>query len=327
LNPIRFFDGCHLGYVSSGDKPVGVSHRECKSLVVLTWAAVVCPEYGVAFAGFTQSFADQLTQACFAAGCSPTWPWQYYNVGVNLIVEDGTPFAIDTFDEVGVEEVTGEFEDANDYYVSNDQAVSSPVPEYVPGLEVVVVQVSSAFGGGNFSVLTYDDAINILTDQTLQQSVTSYVYGGLNWYNDELYGFCPYGYWLSPSFAGTPGVIIQIQGEVYGSAEYVAAWTRWYSWGGADGWEITIGDWTYVGEGQALVDQPPFTLEADKWHTFTAIVWSGTDGYNFNQVQVSNDAGGYLGDVDHGGAPLRTTSTAQIVPPGPCLVEGRGKDD
>jgi hypothetical protein len=195
-----------------------VAQQGCIQSLYSAWAATLCPSYGVAFLGFQQTLVDTIEQTCSAAGCIPTFPWDFY-AGVQLVWPDDTPYALGGLAVVGVQGVTGQFESENNFYEAVD------VQSARSGVEVVVVQ---ARNWTNFT-MDLNDAKWILSDPLAQQSVTSYFYSYLDIIDVDYY--CGSfeiiggnkkrqkefgGFYFEippiPRFAGTPGVVVQVSG-------------------------------------------------------------------------------------------------------------------
>jgi hypothetical protein len=310
-NLIPTFEGCNSGYLSNAAAP-NVAQQGCIQSLYGSWAAVLCPSYGVALIGFQQSLVDSIVQTCAAAGCLPTFPWDYY-YDFQLVWPDDTAYALDSLAVVGVEGVTGEFEAANNFYVAAD------VQSARSGVEVVVVQAKNWTN----SSMDISDAKWILSDPLAQQSVTRYFYPYLQMQDPS---YCGFGEqkrngekrviresqptFPTPGFAGTPGIVIQVSGVHFtnttDSSVYIYAPYSYFEFTIA---ETVIANW-YSDVGYF-----------DPIGNFTSAPFLGifyTPDSAMSSVEVSIN-GGTIGDPYY--APSQTYTTADEVTPFECIVD------
>jgi len=281
------FDHCNAGYGTGGG--LGGSQRDCKSKLNAAWAAVLCPRFGVAFSGFCQTLADTITRNCISAGCSPTWPWNYFDE-LDIVVDDATPYCLSSIGDVGVSGMSGFFETVNHYY-------SAPPLRPQTGVEVVTVFAS------NWSYsrpMSLGDAIQHLEDTSLQLSRTIHVY--------PTFDIATSGFSVSKraaeswqwEFIGSPGVIVEVTGQVLVPFDGCFAF---YTDSDSINIHVEFGD--QVQDGVGSVDLGSVSL-TQGWRSFTVIFY--TNGDTIGDVYGEFD-GDTIGDVD---APAQTFSTADL---------------
>jgi len=147
------YDGCNGVF--------GPSQRQCKSVVVAVWAQFLCPEYGVAFSGFCQPLADQVTAACVNAGCGATWPWDVFFPSFNIIRQVDDAFCV--HDIVNAPVISGIQEAAVGFFL----ATNEPVPKSA---------ITGTFIRTSSSVHTVADVEGVFFDPSLQNGITSQLY-------------------------------------------------------------------------------------------------------------------------------------------------------
>jgi hypothetical protein len=320
---VDYFDGCSTGFVSTGG--LSDAQRQCKALVFTTWAALLCPRYGVALAGVTQTLADHLTMVCATSGCNPVWPWDYFMNIMDVIVPDNTAYALNEIDEVGIEDVTSVYEAANGFY----EAVQIVTP--VDGLEVTSVQSNQPCFGPSTSYL---EAIDLLSDPVKQFSKKTLVLrfaefsSGFacrkrdgegcvgkreaevaeeNADRQQLVGaYNPHD--LSLFTDGGCPTVIQIVGQVY------IPNPGWYpltvSISGAPYWNVTVNT-THVNQNNNGISFPT----EGGWLNILGIFYTNSDEISSLRIDINFDTVGVFWAV-------RTVSDAPIVEP--PVFEGKG---
>jgi len=212
-------DGCSSGFIpqTSG---LTFAMQKCKSDVLLTWLAVVCPPYGVPFSGFAQSLVDQVELKCSTAGCAPQWPWLYFPGGDQLVVVDGTAYSITSVQQLGIVADSGEFEFDNNYHyllAPGSDRVQPLAPSLQSGyLEVSVVEFGPlSIPHGQIGNMSSDTLLNILTSPSQQ------VFTGVYLLNQTGFGVNTNCYGI-PTVEALPidgvivgGIAVQVRGQIY----------------------------------------------------------------------------------------------------------------
>jgi len=328
-NPIRHFDGCTSSLLAK-NVVLSLAQRECKTIVQTSWATIACPAYGTAFSGFAQSLVDKNELSCANAGCVPTFPWAIFP---DVIVPDLTPYSIGDSVDVGVSAVSGEYEDAQGFYpppvvggstggASQPPVVAPPLPVYISAAEVTAIQVNN---WDYYTFMTLSDVLAILDDSSRITTVSTYYYSGLNMYSNvtcDQYYYQGISGWNQPSFTGTPGIILQLRGEVYYDDTSITQDETHCAWLSSSIALLINGTWQQGSPCVTISHKSSSLFAAAGWYPFLALAWDGTGQIDFTQLL---GGGGYYGDTMFGTMALRVLAQPDVPivqPVPPCGVIG-----